>query len=151
MKKFVFSKTSRRIFKRSANCACGKPAIICALDTHGSDDAGNHELLGAFCTDCAAKGIRELPPCLWLHIVSLSRRPERLRYSVRRNYKVYSLNERANRADIIFIDGSNPFLCGKRLTTRLDVIPQNSRTIDATFQVGGNPLEIELLENSTQT
>jgi hypothetical protein len=148
MKKFVFGKTSKKIFRLSTNCTCGRPAFLCALDTHGSDDAANHDLLGVFCRDCAAQGIRELPRCSWLHIVVASRSGQRLRPLIRRNYKVYSLNERENRADIVIIDGSNQFLCGQRLTTRLDVIPQNSRTIDATFEVGGTPLEIDLFEHS---
>jgi hypothetical protein len=148
MKKFLFSKTSRKVFKRSTNCACGRPAILCALDTHGSDDAANHDLVGVFCTDCAAQGIRELPPCSWLHIVVTLRSGERLEPSIRRKYKVYSLSERDNRADIVIMDGSNQFLCGQRVTTRLDLIPQNSRTIDATFEVGGTPLEIDLFEHS---
>ena len=144
-------KESRKIFKRSTKCACGKPAIICALDTDRADDAANHDLLGVFCTDCAAKGIRELPACSWLHIVSSLRPGERVTPSVRRNYKVYSLNKRANRADIVIIDDANPFLWGQRLTARLDAIPQNSRIIDATFQACGTPLEVELLENSART
>jgi hypothetical protein len=141
-------KTARNTFKRSTSCTCRNSAVVCALDTRGSDDAANHELVGVFCKDCAARGIRELAPCSWLHIVSASRRGERTRPSVRRSYKVYSLNERANRADIIIIDSSNQFLCGLRLEVRFDALSPSSRFIEATFQLAGTPLEIELFERS---
>src|SRR5438270_202912 len=124
MKLFVFSKSSTRVFKRSNNCACGKPAAICALDTNASDDAQDHDLLGAFCADCALESIRNLPPCSWLHIMESRSEGKR---TVKRNYKIYSINDRSNRADIVIIDGQNQFLCAPRLAIRLDTIPHNSR------------------------
>jgi hypothetical protein len=147
MEKFIFSKTFTKVFKRSTNCACGKSAVISALNIRTSDATDGLDLLCIFCLDCATRGIRKLPPCSWLQIVEW-RREYNLQNPIRRTYKVYSLNERHNRADFVIIDGSNQFLCGQRLTTRLDVIPQYSRTIDATFEVGGTPLEIGLFEHS---
>src|SRR6266498_4517208 len=112
-------KSSTKVFKRSNNCECGKPGIICALDTRGSDDVNDHELVGVFCTECAMRGIRDVPLCSWLHILEC-RLPQGTRESFCRRHKVYSLNQGANRADAVITDGSNPFLCGLRLTVRLD-------------------------------
>jgi hypothetical protein len=134
------------VFKGSTKCACGKPGIICALD---SQDAGRTELLGFFCTDCASDGIRTLAPRSWLNIME-SHSPDQLRASVLRKYKVYSLDERANRASLIIMDGSNQMLCGLRIETRFDVLPKNTRVIDATFGIEGSPLEIELFEISNR-
>src|SRR4029077_3774568 len=105
-----------------------------------------HDLLGLFCTDCALESIRKLPRGSWLHIME-SRPDSNARSSVHRKYKIYSVNGPANRADLVIIDGSNKFLGGLRLATRLDVIPPNSRAIDCTFEIRGSVLEIELVEN----
>jgi hypothetical protein len=137
-----------KVFKASTVCACGKPAEIVANDVRG--DLMEQQFLATFCAKCAPHGIAQLPVCNWLQIGALTRPGAMRETSVRRKYKVPSLNEHFNRAIVVIIDGSNQFLCGLTLNVRHDTLSPASRAIDAVFEIIGTPLEIELLEHSAR-
>lgn len=101
-----------------------------------------------FCEKCAIAGIRELPQCAHLIIVTTRSPTGEATPQIRKEYRVLEADQNSNAARILVEDSTGPGADARRASfdIRYDAVPPHARAPGATFTVMGTPLEITLLE-----